>query len=123
MLDFFPFLMTTFISCAMPLAKRTHTCEDHQRIWVSASDGRGLRGLLTLVPQKQSVAAGIAGICDCAVIGIGPKYKIGTVTPAKVLKLTDEELKACSFSRQQITLTSADLTSAVMSGAVEVEEV
>ncbi len=30
------------------------------------------------------------------------KEKIGTITPAKVLTLTDEELKGCYFSRQKI---------------------
>jgi DNA-3-methyladenine glycosylase II len=30
------------------------------------------------------------------------KDKIGTITPAKLLALTDEELKACYFSRQKI---------------------
>ena len=30
------------------------------------------------------------------------KNKIGTITPRKVMKLTDEELRACYFSRQKI---------------------
>src|ERR1043165_4382436 len=30
------------------------------------------------------------------------KEKIGTITPAKLLALSDAELKACSFSRQKM---------------------
>lgn len=41
--------------------------------------------------------------------------KIGTVTPAKLLRLSDEELKACYFSRQKIVYARA-LATAIESG-------
>ena len=41
------------------------------------------------------------------------KEKIGTVTPKKVLSLTDEELKACYFSRQK-TVYARQLAEAIL---------
>jgi DNA-3-methyladenine glycosylase II len=46
--------------------------------------------------------------------------KIGHITPNKVLQLTDEELKACYFSRQKITYTR-HLANAVSSGVLDLE--
>lgn len=46
--------------------------------------------------------------------------KIGHITPHKVLQLTDEELKACYFSRQKITYTR-HLAAAVSSGVLDLE--
>ena len=42
------------------------------------------------------------------------KTKIGLITPARLLNLTDEELKACYFSRQKIVY-SKELAKAVIS--------
>lgn len=47
------------------------------------------------------------------------KAKIGTVTPAKVLQLTDAELKACYFSRQKI-LYARHLATAVLEKKISI---
>ena len=49
------------------------------------------------------------------------KDKIGVVTPAKVLTLTDEELRACYFSRQK-ALYVRHLASAIISGEVKLNK-
>ncbi len=46
--------------------------------------------------------------------------KIGHITPGKVLQLTDEELKACYFSRQKITYTKY-LATEVSRGVLDLE--
>ena len=43
------------------------------------------------------------------------RKKIGVVTPVKLLKLSDAELKACYFSRQKI-IYARDLASAITGG-------
>ena len=45
------------------------------------------------------------------------KEKIGTVTPKKLLALSDEELKACYFSRQK-TVYARCLANAIVSGEI-----
>ena len=46
--------------------------------------------------------------------------KLGTITPENVLSLTDEELKACYFSRQK-TLYARELARAVSSGSIDLK--
>lgn len=46
--------------------------------------------------------------------------KIGLITPDKVLLLTDEELKACYFSRQKI-IYARHLADAVAQGTIKIE--
>lgn len=47
------------------------------------------------------------------------KEKIGTVTPEKLLSLTDDELKACYFSRQKTAYTRG-LARAIVSGELSI---
>ena len=51
--------------------------------------------ILTILEQQVSLASAYAAFKKL-------KEKIGFVTPAKILALTDEELRACYFSRQKI---------------------
>ncbi len=51
--------------------------------------------ILTILEQQVSLAAAYAAFKKL-------KEKIGYVTPAKLLKLTDEEMRACYFTRQKI---------------------
>lgn len=49
------------------------------------------------------------------------KEKIGVITPAKVLALTDAELKACYFSRQK-TIYARELAIAIQSKKIELKK-
>lgn len=51
--------------------------------------------ILTILEQQVSLASAYAGFRKL-------KQKTGYVTPAKILALTDEELRGCYFSRQKI---------------------
>ena len=51
--------------------------------------------ILTILEQQVSLASAYAAFKKL-------KERIGFVTPAKILALTDEELRACYFSRQKI---------------------
>ncbi len=51
--------------------------------------------ILTILEQQVSLAAAYAAFKKL-------KDKIGYVTPAKILKLTDEEMRACYFTRQKM---------------------
>lgn len=49
------------------------------------------------------------------------REKIGTVSPKKVLALTDEELKGCYFSRQKIVYVR-DLAESILDGRVKLKK-
>lgn len=49
------------------------------------------------------------------------KEKIGTITPAKVLALTDSEMKACYFSRQKMVY-ARELASAVITKKIQLKK-
>ena len=51
--------------------------------------------ILTILEQQVSLASAYAAFRKL-------KEKIGYVTPAKILKMTDEEMRACYFTRQKI---------------------
>lgn len=51
--------------------------------------------ILTILEQQVSLAAAYAAFKKL-------KEKIGYVTPAKILSLTDEEMRACYFTRQKM---------------------
>lgn len=48
------------------------------------------------------------------------KEKLGEITPASVLKLSDEELKACYFSRQK-TVYARELSKAILDGSLNLK--
>ena len=62
--------------------------------------------ILTILEQQVSLASAYAAFKKL-------RQKIGHVTPAKILVLTDAELRACYFSRQK-TIYARDLAKAVM---------
>src|SRR3569832_2109084 len=49
------------------------------------------------------------------------KQRIGTITPAKLLLLTDEELKACYFSWQKIVY-ARELANAIQSKTINLKK-
>jgi len=63
--------------------------------------------ILTILEQQVSLASAYAAFKKL-------KEKIGFVTPSKVLALTDEELRACYFSRQKI-IYARELAKAIQS--------
>jgi DNA-3-methyladenine glycosylase II len=63
--------------------------------------------ILTILEQQVSLASAYAAFKKL-------KQKIGHVTPAKILRLTDEELRACYFSRQK-TIYARELAEAIQS--------
>lgn len=62
--------------------------------------------VLTILEQQVSLASAYAAFKKL-------REKIGYVTPAKILKLTDAELRACYFSRQKIVY-ARELANAVI---------
>lgn len=63
--------------------------------------------ILMILEQQVSLASAYAAFKKL-------RDKIGYVTPAKILRLTDEELRACYFSRQKIVY-ARELASAIQS--------
>ena len=62
--------------------------------------------ILTILEQQVSLASAYAAYKKL-------KEKIGFVTPKKILQLTDEEMRACYFSRQKIVYARALATAIV----------
>lgn len=62
--------------------------------------------ILTILEQQVSLASAYAAYKKL-------KQKIGFVTPRKLLVLSDEELRACYFSRQKIVYTRALATAII----------
>lgn len=69
--------------------------------------------VLTILEQQVSLAAAYAAFNRL-------KNKIGTVTPKKILSLTDEELRACYFTRQKIVYAKG-LAEAVQSRTIQLK--
>lgn len=63
--------------------------------------------ILTILEQQVSLASAYAAFKRL-------KEKIGFVTPTKILSLTDEEMRACYFSRQKI-IYARELAKAIQS--------
>lgn len=69
--------------------------------------------ILTILEQQVSLASAYAAFRKL-------KEKIGYVTPAKILSLTDEELRSCYFSRQKI-IYARELARAIQSKQVRLK--
>jgi DNA-3-methyladenine glycosylase II len=69
--------------------------------------------ILTILEQQVSLASAYAAFKKL-------KERIGYVTPGKILKLTDEELRDCYFSRQKI-IYARELAKAVVSKQVKLK--
>lgn len=63
-----------------------------------------------ILEQQVSLASALATLNQL-------KKRIGTITPENLLSLTDEDLKACFFSRQKIIYTRG-LATAIISGTI-----
>jgi DNA-3-methyladenine glycosylase II len=70
--------------------------------------------ILTILEQQVSLASAYAAFKKL-------KEKIGYVTPAKILALTDEELRDCYFSRQKITY-ARELAQAVRAKKIKLKK-
>lgn len=75
----------------------------HPPMWTRPATFQTL--ILTILEQQVSLAAAYAAFKKL-------KEKIGYVTPAKILLLSDEELRSCYFSRQKI-IYARELANAV----------
>jgi DNA-3-methyladenine glycosylase II len=81
---------------------RTH---GHPPMWTRPAIFQTL--ILIILEQQVSLASAYAAFKKL-------KQKIGYVTPPKILQLTDEELRACYFSRQKI-IYARELAGAIQS--------
>jgi DNA-3-methyladenine glycosylase II len=70
--------------------------------------------VLTILEQQVSLAAAYAAFKKL-------KEKIGYVTPAKLLQLTDEEMRACYFTRQKMGYARG-LAKAVLSKQIQLNK-
>ena len=70
--------------------------------------------ILTILEQQVSLASAYAAFKKL-------KEKIGVVTPSKILALTDEELRACYFSRQKI-IYARELAKAIQSKKIRLKQ-
>ena len=67
-----------------------------------------------ILEQQVSLASALAAFNKL-------KEKIGLITPEKVLSLSDEEMRACYFSRQK-TIYARHLAEAIVSSQLNLEE-
>jgi DNA-3-methyladenine glycosylase II len=90
---------TSFVRICKKLAKKdtdfANIIKQHglPPMWTRPATFRTL--ILTILEQQVSLAAAYAAFKKL-------KEKIGYVTPAKLLQLTDEEMRACYFTRQKM---------------------
>ncbi len=70
--------------------------------------------ILTILEQQVSLASAYAAFKKL-------KQKIGFVTPAKILLLTDAELRACYFSRQKIVY-ARELAKAILAKQINLKK-
>src|SRR5205809_811824 len=85
---------------------------DYPPMWTRPGTFQTL--ILTILEQQVSLASAYAAFKKL-------KQKIGFVTPSKILALTDEELRACYFSRQKIIYARA-LATAVVSKKIDLKK-
>ena len=70
--------------------------------------------ILTILEQQVSLASAYAAFKKL-------RQKIGYVTPAKLVQLTDEELRACYFSRQKIVY-ARELAHSILNGKLNLRK-
>lgn len=85
----------------------------HPPMWTRPATFQTL--ILTILEQQVSLASAYAAFKKL-------KQKIGYVTPAKILSLTDAELKACYFSRQK-TIYARELARAVKTKQLNLKKI
>ena len=85
----------------------------HPLMWVRPATFQSL--ILFILEQQVSLASAYAAFRKL-------KEKIGYVTPAKILSMTDAELRACYFSRQKI-IYARELAKAVQSKQLKLKKI
>ena len=85
----------------------------HPPMWTRPATFQTL--ILTILEQQVSLASAYAAFKKL-------RQKIGYVTPAKILSLTDAELRACYFSRQKI-IYARELARAVQSKQLNLRKI
>ena len=85
----------------------------HPPMWTRPATFQSL--VLFILEQQVSLAAAYAAFKKL-------KEKIGYVTPAKILSMTDDELRACYFSRQKI-IYARELGKAVQSKQLKLNKI
>lgn len=85
----------------------------HPPMWTRPATFQTL--ILTILEQQVSLAAAYAAFKKL-------KERIGYVTPAKILSLTDEELRACYFTRQK-TVYARELALAIQSKKISLKKI
>ena len=80
-------------------------------LWVRPNNFKTL--VLTILEQQVSLASAYAAYKRL-------KDKLGAIAPQAVLRLSDEELRACSFTRQKTGYVRG-LAEAILSGAIDLE--
>ena len=85
----------------------------HPPMWTRPATFQTL--ILTILEQQVSLASAYAAFKKL-------RQKIGYVTPAKILSLTDAELRACYFSRQK-TIYARELVKAVQSKQLNLKKI
>ena len=81
-------------------------------MWVRPNTFQSL--ILFILEQQVSLASAYAAFKKL-------KEKIGVVTPAKIIALSDEEMRACYFSRQKI-IYARELAKAVLSKQIKLKK-
>jgi DNA-3-methyladenine glycosylase II len=84
----------------------------HPPMWTRPATFQTL--ILTILEQQVSLASAYAAFKKL-------REKIGVVTTAKILSLTDEELRACYFSRQKI-IYARELANAIESKQLQLKK-
>ena len=85
----------------------------HPPMWTRPATFQTL--ILFILEQQVSLASAYAAFKKL-------KKKVGYVTPAKILSLTDEELRSCYFSRQKI-IYARELAKAVQSKQLRLKKI
>jgi DNA-3-methyladenine glycosylase II len=108
----------SFVKICRKLAKKdadlAHIIKQHglPPMWTRPNTFQTL--ILTILEQQVSLASAYAAFKKL-------KEKIGVVTPSKILALTDEELRACYFSRQKI-IYARELAKAIQSKKIRLKQ-
>lgn len=112
------FSAADFITICNQLAKKDKELRaiikehGHPPMWTRPATFQTL--ILTILEQQVSLAAAYAAFKKL-------KERIGYVTPAKILSLSDEELRACYFTRQK-TVYARELALAIQSKRISLKK-
>lgn len=112
------FNSANFISICNKLAKKDKELKaiikehGHPPMWTRPATFQTL--ILTILEQQVSLASAYAAFKKL-------KEKIGFVTPDKILGLSDEELRACYFSRQKM-LYARELAKAIKTKQINLKQ-